>query len=694
IRRRHPPEAIIFDDAHVAESMMRDAFTLRIEAEKHPYLLRDIVTLYQPHFEDLGQAVEFQEALSPDREGGKILMAMPNGTRAVGSRLSHLLEQHRAYSDDALKYSYAHLKDRLAHCAVFFTRGACEITPPFLPSLALDVFERNIRRVYLSATLNFKTDIIRAFGREPKLVVEPQNDAGNGERLILFSRKVAGEQFTVPQLQQMTLTRKALIAVPTYKAALAWAPVAQPPKRAEFSESLGEFRRADKGAFVLVSRVDGIDLPHDTCRLMVLDGLPITGSLLERYQWEWLGMQNLFATRLASRVVQLFGRINRGRNDFGAYLVNGRPLNSLLNSDRFVSLLPELLRKQILLGRYVQDQMKVNTAEAVDRTVEASLSRNASWIDFYGRYLSASELDRDAVARTEGAEARLNAAAKAEAAYAKAIWEGDLIAARCALDETIEETSRADTLLAGWHSVWLAACYEAEGDTESASVNFRRARNRLGVRVRVPALPGATAVGGVEPLSPFAAAVDRIVGLTSEATYRKELANLRARVRGLDGDKPHVMEEAVRSLGEMLGFEATRPDNDNDTGPDVLWASARTGQCIAFELKTDKAAKAVYSKRDVGQAHNSVQWIAENKSELRMLGFLFVGPEGTFGTDASPSPQMHLMTPSTLAFLRDELVALIEDMRRRLPIERRAAVSGACANSSWSLERLLIRFLS
>ena len=133
-------------------------------------------------------------------------------------------------------------------------------------------------------------------------------------------------------------------------------------------------------AFILVSRVDGVDSPQDTCRVMILDGLPSGSSLLERYQWEYLGMANLLSTRLANRIVQLFGRINRGRNDYGIFLIGGRELNNWLNKDRNVALLPDLLQRQILVGRAVQEGMDIGNVKAVMAAISAVMARDASWM--------------------------------------------------------------------------------------------------------------------------------------------------------------------------------------------------------------------------------------------------------------------------------------------------------------------------
>ena len=130
----------------------------------------------------------YTEAFDPNRSQVQTILIPPDVVAATTAQLEAALRSAGADSDDNMKYAYQHLKDHLSVCAVVVRAGKVEISPPFLPSLALDIFDRKVRRVYLSATLNNKADIVRAFGRMPAKIVEPRNDAGNGERLILFER--------------------------------------------------------------------------------------------------------------------------------------------------------------------------------------------------------------------------------------------------------------------------------------------------------------------------------------------------------------------------------------------------------------------------------------------------------------------------------------------------------------------------
>ena len=689
IRRRFFPGAVVFDDAHVAESILRGSLTLTVSGRDHPELVNEVAELFRPHFRDLRMEGRFDDSLTGEHPS--IVMAAPGGLAERRDRLLAMLQHHGIHDDDQLKFAFAHLRDKLDCCAILFSRGTFELAPPFLPSLALDVFERPIRRVYLSATLKSKTDIVRAFGRLPDVTIEPDNDAGNGERLILFGRRILGG-ISTDLVSRISQERKALIAVPNYPAAKNWEDLAVPPVPQNFSDELEAFRQSDAGAFVLVSRVDGIDLPHDTCRIMVMDGLPSGASLIERYQWEFLRMLNLHSTRIANRLVQLFGRINRGRNDYGAFLVAGNDLNTWLNNDRNVALLPELLQRQILLGRTVQEGMSIKEADAVLETINAVLSREPSWLEFYGDNIQRGDLDQDQVQRAEEAEEQMVAAARAEASYAAAMWNGDIAEARNVLDAAAEATGHADALLSGWQYVWVGAALEAEGDIDSAHLAYRRAMSRLGSMIILPRGVGAQSTASLgDDASQFARNIDRLVGLTLNEQFEREQERWRTQLADLNGGSTRQMEEATRVLGEILGFSATRPDNDVGTGPDVLWVDSPSSSCIAFELKTDKDDPATYWKKDISQGHDHLAWITANYPDCACLGLFFVGPDGSIEAKGNPTDAMWNCPPENLVELRSQLFALVGDLRRLMPLERSGKTRELCDDGSWEIGALFER---
>ena len=483
LRRQHFPGAIVFDDAHVAENLLRDAFTIRIDSRAHADLFNEIAELFRPHFEELGIPGQFENTL--DLSNYSTSFVAPDGLYSRRERLLGILRRYNVKNNNDFKYQFAWLEDHLNACAAIFRRGVFELTPPFMPSQALDIFRQDIRRVYLSATLESIVDFIRAFGRKPSATITPANDAGNGERLFINGRDIKkgfGPEFA----KGLVKSRKAVIAIPDYYRANNWRDLAEPPKPNNFSDDLNEFRKSDNGAFLLVSRVDGIDLPHETCRLMIVDGIPLGSSLLERYQWEVLRMNTVHRARIANRLAQLFGRINRGRNDYGAFLTEGSELNKWLANDRNLALFPPLLQQQILLGREIQAGFNMRSQSDAIKVIDRVLKRDKGWLDYYQREVKLVELDQDQLERHNAAEPFLEAAALSEAEYATAMWRGDPKKARRELEKTVDETTKHDTLLGGWHALWLGAAYDLEDDHDSAFIAYGQAMRRLGQSLVLP----------------------------------------------------------------------------------------------------------------------------------------------------------------------------------------------------------------
>jgi hypothetical protein len=688
LRNRFFPQAIIFDDAHVAESLLRDAFTLRIDLHNHEELFEEIAELFRPHFQELGISGRFRDALDLSRYSTAFVA--PHGLYERGERLLDILLRHGIKDDDVLTYPFAWLEDRITACAAVFTRGAFEFTPPFLPSLALDIFQQKVRRVYLSATLQSQTDFIRAFGRQPNVTITPSNDAGNGERLIVSGRKIRGG-FGPDFAEKLVERQKVVIAVPDYARAKAWEKVAEPPARENFSEELDDFRKADEGAFTLVSRVDGIDLPHDTCRIMIMEGLPAGTSLLERYQWEFLRMNNVHAVRVANRLAQLFGRINRGRNDYGAFLIQGDDLDKWLANDRNLALLPPLLQKQVLIGREVQEEFGINTAKQAIELIERVLGRDEGWLGYYQREVKLAELDQDQLARHNAAEPFMVAAALSEAKYAAAMWNDDPTRARRELEKTVDTTAQHDTPLGGWHALWLGAAFEREGDKEAARAAYGHAMRRLGNGMTLPRPTPSAGDKKIPEMNAFGRSLQSLLRYSHGNKFEAELHRLAQALALIDDGDPKQAEAGVRVLGELLGFTATRPDNDQGTGPDVLWRDDAKPRQLGFELKTDKDDPATYFKKDVSQGHDHLEWMAQTYADHEILGLAYVGPAGKVHAKANPSTEMTLCQPSSLAALRNELLALIEDLRKHTPMERLIAIAKETEEDRWDIEAILDR---
>jgi replicative superfamily II helicase len=89
LQRDYFPGAVIFDDAHVAERMIREAFTLKISAPGQTELLKEIKSLFEPHFKEAGKLPSLESAIDSPFESP--IMANPSAVREKAGRLYSLL---------------------------------------------------------------------------------------------------------------------------------------------------------------------------------------------------------------------------------------------------------------------------------------------------------------------------------------------------------------------------------------------------------------------------------------------------------------------------------------------------------------------------------------------------------------------------------------------------------------------------
>lgn len=681
------PAALIFDDAHVAERIIRDSFTITINKKDHAALFNDLMAIFRPEFYNINKN-DHLDFILEDVGQTNVTMCPPATAFRNKSQIIETLKRHEYVKYPDLKFPTIKLYEHIGYCAVFISSGSIEITPPFIPTRSHEFLGKGIRRVYLSATLDYDTDFVRAFGVSSPNRIEPDNDAGNGERLIMLASDFKEPEGKLDLAKRLSTQQKILVSVPTYSKAKQWEALVSPPSAADFSSSLDSFRSSSKGIFCLVSRVDGIDLPQDTCRIMIVDGAPSGSSLLERYQFVSLRLDNLFSTKFSTRITQLFGRINRGRSDYGVFIFYNKDINNWLKNERNVSLLPELIRKQIILGQSMQKDIGRSSNDEIVAISGKVISRDAGWIDFYRDTIDGLDVSQDSKNRVIEREAQLAKAAQAECDFMTALWHSDITKARTALLDVNEDTAAADAKLAGWHSIWLGMTYEIEGDNDTSDYHYRKARSRISPSLNLPR--HVVYNHGGRSVDENGALHGKLMSLTMHGAQAigHHIAHLnRYCTTLLDGaasSKQH--EEALRCIGESLGYESTRPDNEHGAGPDVVWADASKKYLIAFELKTKKEEPVEYSKTEIGQCLNHVEWIKANFREYDSDGILIIGSEGKCNANASPSDTIYLSTPVKIAMLLRQFASQIDDLRGRTDIERWTLFSQLGQLNEWQLQ--------
>ena len=123
----------------------------------------------------------------------------------------------------------------------------------------------------------------------------------------------------------------------------------------------------------------------------------------------------------------------------------------------------------------------------------------------------------------------------------------------------------------------------------------------------------------------------------------------------------------------------------------MLWNDETTREVISFELKTNKRGDGALNKEEVGQSHDSMQWVKDNFAESNHLGHLFPTEISRVTSAANPHPEWHVTTIEALSNLIEAYVAEVERIRALTGEQRRNAIATLAQRQEWSTKGILGR---
>jgi hypothetical protein len=492
---------------------------------------------------------------------------------------------------------------------VLISGSGIEITPPALPLHRVSYFAKTVRRIYLTASLPSPAEFIRAFGVSDPYYVRPGGKSGAAQRLFLF---LPGETDDDQRALALSLIdrHKACIITPSKRAAEPWLQAATLYDGTGGHADIERFAKSTQAKkIVFAARYDGVDLPGDACRILVLDRIPSGGSLYDRFVEESLQIEPVRWMRTATRVVQAIGRIFRSNTDHGAVLLCGTTLQEWLRDPRHWPYLPPLLQQQVQLGvelRKAVDKKKLTPDDLLDGILKGT----EAWDKLYEDHIDAFDFDKTPVPPNWLTES----AAREQAAFER-LWEGDGAAAAAAYAQLAEFCEPHDARQAAWYRHWEGRALDRLDKKEVPNA-IRAYTQGANVRAELGRPKTDSVTGIVSAAAPIPGPqAERIAQLFSKkrAKLLKQLQDIAGRLVYGDDTKP--AEAAVQELGDLLGLESTRPDHTDHTGPDVVWrfpgtVAKNAMQGAALELKTDKKPGGKYRKKDdIGQFEDHINYI-------------------------------------------------------------------------------------
>lgn len=142
------------------------------------------------------------------------------------------------------------------------------------------------------------------------------------------------------------------------------------------SDGLQSFAKAKTGLLGLANRYDGMDLPDDACRIVVLQGKPDAVGLQERFLSERAAANAALSERIRTRIVQGAGRSTRGPKDFAVVVINGTDLTKYFAHPENTAALEPELQAEVQFG---WENSRGFAADEIVKNVEIFLEHAEGW---------------------------------------------------------------------------------------------------------------------------------------------------------------------------------------------------------------------------------------------------------------------------------------------------------------------------
>ena len=547
---------------------------------------------------------------------------------------------------DSYKFVWPLLKDVLRFCNCIITNKFIEITPKVIPINKITSFVDAERRIFMSATLIDDSGLMNSFNinqEDINNVITPSFANDIGERMILvpqaINSKISDDEIKY-KLKELSAQYNVAVIVPADYRAQYWRDVADRIFKSEnIYAGVEEMRRGHVGLSVFVNRYDGIDLPDNACRILVLDGLPDMRGEYDKFEETILHGSSKIINKRIQKIEQGMGRGVRSTTDYCVVFIMGRNIVSSLYAEDALKRFNNVTRKQIELSEELGSQ-----AKELDDIIELSkycLERKHEWVGVSKKNLVDTKYTDEIVvdetillmrkvfnlcevSRPQDAANEINEVVhRTSNQYVKG-WLMQLLAE---IQNTYDPVLSQQTLKAAYENN-TRVIKPIEG------IQYRKKlKNCVG--------QGLQFINNISDKNlDENTYILRINALLEDLIFKPDTAN--------------KFEQALKEVAYYIGLTARRPENEVGKGPDLLW---RVGELkfLVIECKNG-ATNPVINKGDCNQLNGSINWFKRTyDTESCTCVPIMIHIGNVFEYASSPEASIRIMNEEKLELLKSNI---------------------------------------
>lgn len=645
--------SMVIDDAHAVIDKAINNTTVKIARDKYGKQYDEILNLFKLDLER--QSNRKFRNVKDNVKRNNIVIKVPYWT--IVNNKDTLINILQSINDPSVNLPLQFVLEAENDLDVYIDVNEIDIMPKHVPVKMVPSFANARHRLFLSATLSNKEDLITELGVSAESVLKPiiiNEDSDSGEKLIIAPQRI-NSKLTDDIMREIIykntcngdLGANTVVLVPSYKKANIWEKLgAILLKNDDINYIQERLEEQNNKVWVIVNRYDGIDLKDNLCNCLVLDGMPMQTTLRNRSISQRYEKSNKVNSMASQKIEQGMGRAVRSKTDNAIIFLLGDKLQEIV-SKKDLSDFSLVTRAQLKFAdKIIKNGRKDDPETVLTTLISASINKEPNWEKIY--HSNISQYYKELI-NSDDENDKIRLFEKVRGA-----WDYKI-------DRNYEEAVHELLSSKSSNSEYKGFLYE-----EAASYIYPVNRERA-IRLQNKAYKYNSYLFRTQQ-SQYNLRKDRMIEARKILDFAKErgfedLSGLRLWIINIQNDlvysqnkEEFKFRKAVYKLGILLGYNSSQPEAESTDGPDNLWRS-KAGD-IVIECKNQAFTSSI-SRHYIEQIDHSGNWYREKYCSENFDELLFQ-KTAILDNNAHASDKVYVVDEEGLEKLKKALNSLAE----------------------------------
>ena len=642
--------SILIDDVHACINDIESQYTIEIANGEDTY-----TRIYKMFEEDIKQ--QYPNRVIDINNGipGVNILVPYWAWQEKSTEIYKIIIEDNENTDVQMKLPL--FRDYFHLCNCVISTEKIEISPKSININEIEGFKRAERRIYMSATIVAIDSLISKCGIKnyPKNVIKPQYSDDMGERFIIFpqiiNKEITDDEIKY-KLKKMSEKHNVVVITPSDIRRKYWEDVADiSVDKYNLEEVVENLKNSHLGLIVMSNKYEGIDLPNKACEILVIDGIPNSKRKYDEVEQQIIGNSDKILNKKIQLIEQGMGRGVRSSGDYCAVVLMGQGLVSTLYAEGYMEKMSNITKNQIKLSDQIAKQLANKQIDEIFDSLEYCLQRDPDWIATSKSILSQIEY------KDEVEESNIENTLTECFELAKHEQYNECTKM---LEELINR--QEDNEIKGYLKMQLAEYYNFID--RSASQEILKSAYNLNSKVTKP----ISGINFKKDTNKINKQVENIINFIqrNKEDFNNIIIKLNAILSNLvfvEGTSK-LFEKAIKDVGEFIGIESERPEEETGIGPDDLYWIGKEYAMI-IECKNEVKKENNICKHDCNQLNGSYEWYNSKYEKTGIEGIpIMIHPSNIYNRECTPNKKTRIITEVELNRLKDNINKFIKELSK------------------------------